>query len=78
MYQAGTADFVYVISGEAAVVVGGTRVDGKTRGPGNPWQLGNGGETQKAAGDLLDIPPKRAHWFKVDSGKQITHLVVKL
>src|SRR6516165_12434520 len=74
------ADFVYVISGEASVVVGGTMVDGKTTGPGEiRGPSVNGGETRKAAaGDVLHIPPKVPHWFKVDPGKQITYLVVKL
>jgi uncharacterized RmlC-like cupin family protein len=83
VYQAEThetaADFVYVISGETAVVVGGTMVDGKLGGreksvAAREWRRNQ----ESGAGDLLDIPPKRAHWFKVDSGKQITHLVVKL
>ena len=74
------ADFVYVISGEASVVVGGTMVDGKTTEPGEiRGPSVNGGETRKAAaGDVLHIPPKVPHWFKVDPGKQITYLVVKL
>jgi mannose-6-phosphate isomerase-like protein (cupin superfamily) len=74
------ADFVYVISGEASVVVGGTMVDGKTTGPGEiRGPSVNGGEARKAAaGDVLHIPPKVPHWFKVDPGKQITYLVVKL
>jgi len=74
------ADFIYVISGEASVVVGGTMVDGKTTGPGEIRGASvNGGETKKAAaGDILHIAPKAPHWFKVDPGKQITYLVVKL
>jgi quercetin dioxygenase-like cupin family protein len=74
------ADFVYVISGEATVVVGGTMVDGKSTGPGEIRGASiNGGETKKAAaGDILHIPPKEPHIFKVDPGKQITYLVVKL
>jgi|SRR6516164_2910386 quercetin dioxygenase-like cupin family protein len=74
------ADFIYVISGEANIVVGGTMVDGKTTGPGEIRGPSlNGEETKKAAaGDVLHIPPKVPHWFKVDPGKQITYLVVKL
>src|SRR5215467_1119390 len=74
------ADFVYVISGEADVVVGGTMVGGKTTGPGEIRGASiNGGETKKAtAGDILHIQPKAPHWFKIDPGKQITYLVVKL
>jgi len=74
------ADFVYVISGEATVVVGGTMVDGKTTGPGEIRGASvTVGETKKTgAGDVLHIPPRVPHWFKVDPGKQITYLVVKL
>ncbi|HEY6341435.1 MAG TPA: hypothetical protein VIY49_08090 [Bryobacteraceae bacterium] len=74
------ADFVYVISGEANVVVGGTMVQGKTTGKGEIRGASiDGGETRKvAAGDVFHIPPKTPHWFKVDPGKQITYLVVKL
>ena len=74
------ADFIYVISGEASVIVGGTMVDGKSTGPGEIRGPSlNGGETKKAAaGEVLHIPPKVPHWFKLDPGKQITYLVVKL
>jgi mannose-6-phosphate isomerase-like protein (cupin superfamily) len=74
------ADLVYVISGEATVVVGGTMVEGKTTGPGEIRGASvDGGEAKKAgAGDVLHIPPKAPHWFKIDPGKQITYLVVKL
>ena len=74
------ADFVYVISGEANLVVGGTMVNGKTTAPGEIRGTSiNGGETKRtSAGDVLHIPPKVPHWFRVDPGKQITYLVVKL
>ena len=74
------ADFIYVISGEASVLVGGTMIDGKNTGPGEIRGTSlSGGETRKAvAGDVLHIPPKTPHWFKVDPGKQVTYLVVKL
>jgi hypothetical protein len=57
------ADFLYVIFGEADVVVGGTMVDGKTTGPGEIRGASvNGGETRKAsAGDVLHIRPKASH-----------------
>lgn len=74
------ADMIYVISGEAAVVVGGSMVEGKTTAPGEIRGSGvNGGDTKRvAAGDMLHIPPKAPHWFKVDAGKQVTYFVVKL
>src|SRR5215831_19646600 len=72
------ADFIYVISGEANVVVGGTMVDGKSTGPGEirGASVEGGGTKKAAAGDMLHIPAKAPHWFKVDPGKQITYLVV--
>ncbi|HEY7336093.1 MAG TPA: hypothetical protein VH639_14485 [Bryobacteraceae bacterium] len=74
------ADFIYVISGEGSVVVGGTLTDGKTTGPGEiRGSTLNGGETKKMGpGDILHIPPKEPHIVKLDPGKQITYLVVKL
>jgi len=74
------ADMIFVISGEASIVVGGTMVDGKTTGPGEIRGPSlNGGETKKmATGDVLNVPPNTPHWVKVDPGKQITYFVVKL
>jgi quercetin dioxygenase-like cupin family protein len=74
------ADFIYVISGEADVVVGGTMVEGKSTGPGEirGASVEGGGTKRAATGDMLHIPAKAPHWFKVDPGKQITYLVVKL
>jgi quercetin dioxygenase-like cupin family protein len=74
------ADFIYVLSGEASVVVGGSMVDGKNTGLGEIRGTSiNGGETKKAMpGDIMHIPPKEPHWFKIDPGKQVTYLVVKL
>jgi hypothetical protein len=70
VYQAEThetaADFVYVISGEAAVVVGGTMVDGKTRGPGEI--RGSSGMAEKPRKRGLEtcstFLPRHAHWFR--------------
>jgi quercetin dioxygenase-like cupin family protein len=74
------AHLIYVISGEATLVVGGTMVDEKTL---EPEQIRgtsvNGGETRKvAAGDVLHIPAKAPHWFKVAPGTQITCLMLNL
>jgi quercetin dioxygenase-like cupin family protein len=78
---------IYVISGEATLVVGGKLIGKQTTSP-DPIPGGTvslhadsvtGGESKKvAAGDVIEIPPKAAHWFKVDSGKQITYLMLIL
>lgn len=74
------AHLTYVISGEATLVVGGAMVDEKTLGPEQIRGTSvNGGEARKvAAGDVLHIPAKTPHWFKVAPGKQITYLMVNL
>jgi quercetin dioxygenase-like cupin family protein len=74
------AHMIYVISGEATIVVGGTMVDEKPIAPEHMSGAAvNGGETKKvAAGDVLHIPAKAPHWFKVASGAQITYLMMNL
>ncbi|SRR5579883_1245052 len=77
---------IYVISGEATLVVGGKMAGKQTTTP-DPI-IGTvtlhadsvtGGESRKvAAGDIIEIPPKAPHWVKVDSGKQITYLMLIL
>ncbi len=76
---------IYVISGEATLVVGGKLTGKQTTSP-DPIPGGTvslhadsitGGESKRvASGDVIQIPPKAAHWFKVDSGKQITYLML--
>lgn len=78
---------IYVISGEATLVVGGKLTGKQTTSP-DPIPGGTvslhadsvtGGEPRKvAAGDIVEIPSKAPHWFKVDSGKQITYLMLLL
>jgi mannose-6-phosphate isomerase-like protein (cupin superfamily) len=74
------ADMIYIMSGEASVVVGGTMVEGKSTAPKEIRGASiNGGETKKvSAGDMLHIPPNVPHIFKLDAGKQVTYFVVKL
>ena len=75
-----TAHLIYVISGEATVLVGGTmtsprKADAETT-------LGasmEGGDSKTVhAGDLVHIPYKSPHWFKVASGGQITYIMLNL
>jgi hypothetical protein len=70
---------IYVISGAANLVVGGTMVDERRLAP---EQLRGtsiaGGDTKRVtAGDVLYIA-KVPHWFKVDAGEHITYLMINL
>jgi quercetin dioxygenase-like cupin family protein len=78
---------IYVISGEATLVVGGELTGKQTTSP-DPIAGGTvslhadsvtGGESKRVAtGDVIQIPPRAPHWFKVDTGKQITYLMLIL
>jgi uncharacterized RmlC-like cupin family protein len=78
---------IYVISGGATLVVGGELTGKQTTSP-DPIPGGTvtlhadsvtGGESKKVVGgDVIQIPPRAPHWFKVDSGKQITYLMLIL
>lgn len=77
---------IYVISGEATLVVGGELSGKKTTTPDpipgtvtlHADAVTGGKSREVAAGDMIQIPPKAPHWFKVDSGKQITYLMLIL
>jgi mannose-6-phosphate isomerase-like protein (cupin superfamily) len=73
-------DILFVISGEATVVVGGKGVDMKQTAPGE-WRgpSSTGGEVKKIGpGDVMHIPAGEPHWFKVAKGGQITYLAFKV
>jgi mannose-6-phosphate isomerase-like protein (cupin superfamily) len=74
------AHMIYVISGEATIVVGGTMANKKATAPGHTSGGSvDGGETKKVdAGDVLHIPAKVPHLVKVASGAQITYLMMSL
>jgi quercetin dioxygenase-like cupin family protein len=74
------AHLIYVISGEATLIVGGTMVDEKAAEPEHISGASiNGGATRKvAAGDVLHIAAKAPHWFKVAPGTQVTYLMLNL
>jgi len=72
-------DVVYVLSGSATLVVGGTLVNGETVAP-HEKRNGTieGGTRQKvSAGDWLRIPPKTPHQFLLEGAKEFTYMVVK-
>jgi uncharacterized RmlC-like cupin family protein len=73
-------DVVFVQSGSATLLVGGTLANGETVAP-HEKRNGTiqGGIRQKvAAGDLLRIPAKTPHQFLLDGAKEFTYIVLKV
>lgn len=73
-------DVVFVQSGSATLVVGGTLINGETVAP-HEKRNGTieGGFRQKvAAGDMIRIPPKTPHQFLLDGSKELSYVVVKV
>lgn len=73
-------DVVFVQSGTATLVVGGTLLNGETVAP-HEKRNGTieGGTHQKvSAGDLIRIPPKTPHQFLLDGTKDFTYIVIKV
>ena len=74
------AHMIYVISGEAVVVVGGTLIS--PRKADDETTLGvtvEGGQAKEvAAGDLVHIPPAAPHFFKLAPGAQVTYVMLNL
>ena len=73
-------DIFFIVSGEATLVLGGTPVDAKQTAPGELRATSStGGESKTLGpGDVVHIPAKVPHWFKVAKGKQITYLTFKV
>jgi mannose-6-phosphate isomerase-like protein (cupin superfamily) len=74
------ADVFVVESGEGTLVVGGKMNDEKASGPNEVRGSGITGGTERklAPGDMVAIPAKVPHQVKVDAGKQISYIVVKV
>jgi glc operon protein GlcG len=72
-------DIIYVLSGAATFVTGGTMVDGKDTGPDEVRGASiQGGETRRLVkGDLIVVPSGTPHWFREVSGP-MTYYVVKV
>ncbi|MGH7630749.1 MAG: heme-binding protein, partial [Gemmatimonadales bacterium] len=72
-------DVIYVLSGSATFVTGGTVVDGKTAEPREIRGASiDGGETRVIArGDVVTVPNGTPHWFKEVKGP-LTYYVVKV
>jgi len=72
-------DVIFVQSGSATLLVGGTLVNGETVGP-HEKRNGTiqGGFRQKvAAGDWIRIPPKTPHQFLLEGSKELNYMVIK-
>jgi hypothetical protein len=71
---------IYVISGEAVVVVGGMMIS--PRKADDETTLGvsvEGGQAKEvAAGDLVHIPYGAPHFFKLAPGAQVTYVMLNL
>jgi glc operon protein GlcG len=72
-------DVIYVLSGSATFVTGGSVVDGKVTEPREIRGASiEGGETRTIAkGDVITVPNGTAHWFKEVKGP-LTYYVVKV
>ncbi len=72
-------DVIYVLSGSATFVTGGTVVDGKTTEPREIRGASiDGGDTRVIAkGDVITVPNGTPHWFKDVKGP-LTYYVVKV
>jgi mannose-6-phosphate isomerase-like protein (cupin superfamily) len=71
------ADVFYIISGDAALIVGGTVVGAHVTAPGETrgTSITGGEKKMLAAGDAVHIPAKVPHQMLV--GKKVTYFVVK-
>ncbi len=73
-------DVIFVRSGSATLVVGGTLVNAETVAPHEQRSRAiEGGARQKvAAGDVIRIPAKTPHQLLLDGSKEISYMVVKV
>ena len=74
------ADVFVIQTGEAVIRVGGELVDGKQVRPNELLgpSVRGGLEKKLRAGDVIHVPAKTPHQMLVQSGQQVTYLVVKV
>ena len=74
------ADIFVIQSGKAAITVGGTLVNGKSRSETEMigTAISGGTEVKVGPGDIVTIPAKTPHQMKLDPGKEITYFVIKV
>lgn len=73
-------DIFVITAGQGTLTIGGTVVDPKTTGPNEirGASITGGAQHKVAAGDVLTIPAKMPHQLKVDAGKEIAYLAIKV
>lgn len=74
------ADIFVIESGEATLVVGGTVEHARTTQPNEIRGSGIAGGVEKrlGPGDVLTIPPKMPHHMKIEPGKEVAYLAMKV
>jgi len=74
------ADIFVVESGECTLITGGTMVAPKTTEPHEVRGTGikGGKESRLGTGDVVTIPAKMPHWVKLDPGKEIVYMLIKV
>ena len=74
------ADVMFIVSGEATIVYGGTIPGAKTTAPGEMRgaSINAGTEAKLGPGDVVHIPAKTPHQMKLEPGRQITYFVTKV
>jgi mannose-6-phosphate isomerase-like protein (cupin superfamily) len=74
------ADLMFVVSGEATLLVGGEIPDGKVSSPGEirGSAVRNGQKRLMREGDVVQVPAGMPHQFLVAKGKQITFFTMKI
>ncbi len=72
-------DLIYVVSGSATLVTGGTAIDPRTTGPNEVRaKTSQGGKAyQLAKGDVIIVPKGTPHWFERVSGT-FDYLTIKV
>jgi len=72
-------DHIFVLDGEATMVLGGTIENGKTTGPGETrGDASKGGKSFTVhAGDYVYVPINTPHQMQIAAGKSIKYAVVK-
>ena len=73
-------DVFVVQSGEATLIVGGTIPDGKETAPNEVkgTSISGGVEKKIAAGDVITIAAGTPHQMKLDPGKEVAYMSIKI
>lgn len=74
------ADIFIIQAGEGTLVTGGTVVDSKTTAPHETRgsSITGGTENKVGPGDLMTVPAKVPHQMKLESGKTVSYIAIKV